>query len=283
MMRARPGYRARVPIRAVIFDLDNTLILEDESTMAAVDAAAGLAHERAGVDRAGLVDATVAVAESIWKASPAYRFGEVFGIWWGEALWGEFRGDEDVSRRMREFAPSFREVVWHRALERLGVSDDALAETLAREYIRVRRRAESIDVEAAPMLATLARGYRLALLTNGAGDVQREKLSRTPFADTFEVVVISGEAGVGKPDPRIFQIALQRLGMDAAGSVYVGDSLVRDVAGAHAAGLLAVWLDRKLWQEPEAIRPDARIERLSDLPAALADLERRAASPRATT
>ena len=62
----------------------------------------------------------------------------------------------------------------------------------------------------------------------------------------------------------------------------VGDSLARDVAGAKAAGMRAVWIDRRLWDERETAKPDARIERLSDLPAALDALAPASASPRAT-
>jgi putative hydrolase of the HAD superfamily len=143
----------------------------------------------------------------------------------------------------------------------------------------VRRSAETIDPEAEDVLAAVSRGRRLALVTNGAGDVQREKLSRTPFARSFSEIVISVEVGVGKPDPRIFDIALRRLDVATHEAVMIGDSLARDVAGAKAAGILAVWIDRKLWQEDQ-VRPDATIAALSDLPAALDALEREHASPR---
>ncbi len=271
-----------MPIRAVIFDLDNTLVMEDESTLGAVDAAARVAHDRIGVDEAALARAAVDEAERMWKASPEFRYGEKFGIWWGEGLWGDFAGDGEPARAMRAFVPGFRRAVWRGALAAVGVADDALADELERAYIAARRSGETIDPDADHLLATLAPRYRLALLTNGAGDVQREKLSRTPFARHFAAIVVSVEVGVGKPDPRIFRIAAERLGVAPADAVYVGDSLVRDVAGAHAAGMRAVWLDRKLWQEPKGIRPDSRIERLSDLPAALDALARRPASPQAT-
>ncbi len=273
----------RMPIRAVVFDLDNTLVMEDESTLRAVDAAARVAHERTGVDATALARAAVSEAERIWKASPESRYGETFGIWWGEGLWGGFSGDDEAMRAMRAFVPGFRAAVWRGALAAAGIPDDALADELERAYVAARRASETIDPDAGAVLAALGRSYRLGLLTNGAGDVQREKLSRTPFAGSFETVVISVDVGVGKPDPRIFQIAAERLGVAAAEAVYVGDSLVRDVAGAHAAGMRAVWLDRKLWQEPDDIEADARIERLSDLPAALDALARRPASPRATS
>ncbi|HEY6957343.1 MAG TPA: HAD family hydrolase [Candidatus Limnocylindria bacterium] len=271
-----------MPIRAVLFDLDNTLILEDESTLAAVRAAAALAHARARVDADAVANAAIETAERLWKTSSAFAHGEVFGIWWGEALWGAFAGDSPAAKTMRAFVPGFRAAVWRGALVAAGASDDALADDLSHEYIRVRRSGETIDPEAEPLLAALSRTYRLALVTNGAGDVQREKLSRTPLGRYFSAVVISLEVGAGKPDAGIFESALRALDVGPAEAVMVGDSLVRDVQGARNAGVRAIWIDRRLWDE-SGIVPDARISALRDLPAALDALERRPASPRATS
>ncbi len=271
-----------MPLKAVLFDLDNTLILEDQSTFRALDAAAQVAREKNGADAAKLGRVAAELAESEWSSSPEYAYGETFGIWWGEALWGEFAGDDGPMRAMRAFVPGFRESVWRGALAKTGVQDHELARALEREYIRVRRSKETIDPEAEPLLRSLAVGHRLALVTNGAGDVQREKLSRTPFGPYFAAIVVSAEVGVGKPDPRIFTLTADRLGVAPGDAVMVGDSLVRDVGGAKSAGMPAVWIDRDLWSEPDAPKPDARIERLSDLPAALDALARRSSSPRAT-
>jgi putative hydrolase of the HAD superfamily len=273
-----------MPIRAVLFDLDNTLILEDESTLHAVDAAARIAREKAGVDAAALSRAVAEVAESAWKALPEHAYCEAFGIWWGEGLWGGFSGHDPSLRALHQRIPGFRQSVWRGALAAVGVADADLARELEQEYIRVRRSAETIDPEAEPLLRSLAARHRLALVTNGAGDVQREKLSRTPFGPYFAQVIVSCEVGVGKPDPRIFRLCLERLGVVEPGNaVMVGDSLVRDVGGARSAGIQTVWIDRRLWSEPDAPAPDALIERLSDLPAALDALARRSSSPRVTS
>ena len=87
--------------RVVIFDLDDTLILEAEATFAAGRAAAALAHERAGVDAARFADAAAAAAERHWKEAPGYApDGEAHGIWWGEALWGDFAGEDEVYKHL---------------------------------------------------------------------------------------------------------------------------------------------------------------------------------------
>jgi len=270
-----------VSIRAVVFDLDNTLILEDESVERALGAAAAIAHARIGIDVDTWAAAARAAAARLWRAAPESRYGDAFGIWWGEAMWGEFAGETAPLRAMRALIPSLRRAVWVDALAKCGHADDALADECAAEYVRVRCSAEALDPEAEAVLRGLSSRYPLALLTNGAGDVQRAKLARTPFAQYFHDVVISVEEGIGKPDPDIFRIAARRLGVDPGEAVMVGDSLARDVAGAKAAGMRAIWIDRKLWDERVTAMPDARIERLSDLPAALDALAPAPASPRA--
>jgi putative hydrolase of the HAD superfamily len=267
-----------LPQRAVVFDLDNTLILEDASTVAAIR----VAGERCGLDGEALAIAVGETADRLWKASPVLDWAEAFGIWWGEALWGGFSGDDPAMRAMRAFTGTFRGDVWRGALRRLGRRDAGLDDRLSVAYVAARRAGETIDPEAEPALRDLRRDHRLALVTNGAGDVQREKLARTPLGPYFDAVVISTEVGIGKPDPRIFARAVAALDAAPGDATMVGDSLQRDVAGARSAGLRTIWIDRGLWHE-KAIRPDARIERLSDLRAALDELERRPASPRASS
>ncbi len=69
--------------------------------------------------------------------------------------------------------------------------------------------------------------------------------------------VISGEVGIGKPEPGIFLLALERLGVSPQAAVMVGDSLARDIQGAQRAGIKAVWLNREGAALPEGVRPDA--------------------------
>src|SRR5205807_591890 len=108
----RPRGVSMPPRRAVLFDLDNTLILEDASTHAAVREAARAAAERAGVDADQLATSAMETAGRLWKAAPAYAYGEAFGIWWGEALWGGFAGESTDLDAIRAFLPGFRDAVW---------------------------------------------------------------------------------------------------------------------------------------------------------------------------
>lgn len=121
----------------------------------------------------------------------------------------------------------------------------------------------------AALEALRGRGLRLALVSNGASKHQREKLDSSGLGDLFEAVVISGEVGVRKPDPAIFQLALEQLGVSASEALSVGDDPERDVEAARAAGLEVVWVEgTETW--PEALtRPAMVVKSVTELPALL--------------
>ena len=81
------------------------------------------------------------------------------------------------------------------------------------------------------------------------------------ITDAFDTIVMSARVGSAKPDPRIFAIALARLGVEAADAVHVGDSEREDIVGARAAGLRAILVQR----EPRASDAHDRVSDLSEL------------------
>ncbi len=84
----------------------------------------------------------------------------------------------------------------------------------------------------------------LALVTNGASRLQRAKLAATDLERFFDVVVVSEEVGAGKPDPAPFHAALRALDAAPDEVVMVGNDVDRDVAGARAAGIRPIHVDR---------------------------------------
>lgn len=122
------------------------------------------------------------------------------------------------------------------------------------------------DVE--PALAQLkSEGYRLGLITNIDSD-PAEYLGQTGLNGYLDLVVASCLVGYDKPDPRIFHYALDAAGAAANEAVHVGDLLCSDVAGAQAAGIKAVLLDR--YDLQVGLHP-YRITSLDQLPALLRD------------
>jgi putative hydrolase of the HAD superfamily len=89
------------------------------------------------------------------------------------------------------------------------------------------------------------RGLPLALLTNGDAPTQRGKIERFDLARHFDCIVVEGEFGVGKPDPRVFEHALSELGVGPESAWMVGDNLTWDVAGAQRVGMRGIWVDHR--------------------------------------
>jgi putative hydrolase of the HAD superfamily len=102
---------------------------------------------------------------------------------------------------------------------------------------------ETVPDEVRPSLAALrAAGRRLVVVSNANGTLHRA-FDRLGLTDAFDLIFDSHQEGVEKPDPRFFQIALERSGADAATTMHVGDIYHIDVVGARAAGLTPALLD----------------------------------------
>ena len=83
-------------------------------------------------------------------------------------------------------------------------------------------------------------------MSNGVSAIQRGRLGRCPFTPLLDAVVISEEVGVSKPDPRMVEIALEKLGCtDKREAVLLGDSLSADIPAANAAGVDSIFLSLK--------------------------------------
>ncbi|HEV2701651.1 MAG TPA: HAD-IA family hydrolase [Steroidobacteraceae bacterium] len=103
-----------------------------------------------------------------------------------------------------------------------------------------------------------ARRLRLGVITNGGGTRQRRKIAALGLAAAFDVILVSEEEGVRKPDAEIFRRALHRCGAAAHEGMFVGDHPVADVEGAHRAGLIPVWRHVPYWP---AVVPDVAVIR----------------------
>ena len=139
-----------------------------------------------------------------------------------------------------------------------------LAETLLSDYRAGFPSACVLFSDAAQTLSSLrASGLKLGLITNGSVRMQSRKLEYLALSPRFDTILISDAEGISKPDRQIFHRALERLTVNPAQAVFVGDHPEVDVAGARAAGMQAVWRrDRSVSRRVEA---DAVIEELGDL------------------
>jgi epoxide hydrolase-like predicted phosphatase len=97
-----------------------------------------------------------------------------------------------------------------------------------------------LDAELVRILRGLQDRYRLAIVTNALDDARRALTEKFGLADLFDPIVVSAEEKILKPDARIFQIALERIGVEPAEAVFV-DDFPGNVRGAQAAGMRVVW------------------------------------------
>jgi HAD superfamily hydrolase (TIGR01549 family) len=123
-------------------------------------------------------------------------------------------------------------------------------------------------------------GYRLGMISNAADDEDVQTLvDRANLRPHFEFILTSAAVGVRKPNPQIFDLALEKLGIPARRAAMIGDTLGADILGAQNAGIFSIWITRRADSAANqahagTIKPEAVIQRLNELPALLADLAR---------
>ncbi len=153
----------------------------------------------------------------------------------------------------------------------LAWCDDAASDphALAQVQVAAYRRHERLVEHATPLLQSLReRAVKLGIVTNSVRDEQIAKLQRLGAYAYIDDLIASVDHDIAKPDPRLFQIALDRLGVAAGDAVFVGDRVQIDVRGAQAAGMRAVWFDRGVREEAWESTGEAR--RLTTLAPAVA-------------
>jgi putative hydrolase of the HAD superfamily len=209
-------------IRAVLFDLDDTLVDHQHASRAAI---AGV-RERFTPLHSCELDDLVRENQRILDSM-----------------------HHDVSLGRRDVADA-RIERYRRLFAYAGHGPErasAAAELHRRLYHSGRRR-----VEGALELVTLLHArLRVGVITNNTVAEQREKLGTFGFAPHVDALVTSEEVGVAKPDPQIFRFALSSLGCEPYEAVMIGDAWVQDVLGATGAGIRALWLNRNGLPHPD--------------------------------
>jgi HAD superfamily hydrolase (TIGR01549 family) len=234
-------------IQAVCFDLDGTLVLDSNLDIAVRNTAKAIADLAPGLDPARLAGINHQVFVEYWR-----EMEEAF-------VTGTRSGDE-ISLD-----------VWRQSLRGLGLDEHGLPEKALEIFAAEASASYQLYEDALPVLEALGARMPLAVITNGASDVQRRKLVATGIESRVAAVLVSGELGTPKPMASIFLRAAKLLGIGPAEVLHVGDSTEADVGGAIGAGMTAVWLNRdgrkRTSSDPE---PHHEIASLAELPALLA-------------
>jgi FMN phosphatase YigB (HAD superfamily) len=249
---------AKPACKAVVLDLFDTLVKWEPDRLP-------LMEMRGKQVRTTMPWVFPKMAELFGAAFEREKFIEVYGAVIEEIL-------EEREREKIEITCHER---FHRTLRRLNLGPSHRAVELAEELTRVHmaavRAVTSAPAARVAAVRRIAPHYRLGLLSN-FDDTQcgREVLADTGLADLFEVVIISAEVRLRKPDRRIFEHMRERLGLAPHEILFVGDTPHDDVLGATGAGMRTVWINKGLPAIPEGIpAPDFIITDLADLPQVL--------------
>ena len=235
--------------RAIFFDMDDTLLNTSRGVEESWQLVCREFAPRLSIDSDALREAIKKQASDFWKDEAAVE------LRWRTRL-------HDARRHIVELA-----------LTSEGL-DVAVAEELSMRYWHENRsRMQLFDDAITTLEALRSRGYRLGLITNGPAEMQLDKLARFELEPYFDVVVIEGVFGKGKPAPEVFSHALAMTETDAGEAWHVGDNLYADIGGAQSLGIHGVWIHRERLQmgdTPAAI-PDRVVAHLDELLAALGD------------
>jgi putative hydrolase of the HAD superfamily len=252
-------------IKAIFFDLDDTLLWDQKSVKEAFAATCRAAAEKYDVDVEELEEAVRAEARELYSSYETYEFTQMIGINPFEGLWGNFLDEEENFRKMKDIVPAYRREAWTRGLKAFGIDDPEFGAELAERFPAERRSSPFVYDETFAVLDELKGKYQLLLLTNGSPDLQNTKLDITPeLVPYFDHIVISGAFGRGKPDPSIFEHALALMSLNKDEVLMVGDNLMTDILGASRAGIQSVWINRHDKERNEVI-PTYEITHLEEL------------------
>ncbi len=238
--------------RESALDLPAAMLMDLDDTIVSYSTYAGPCWKRVCCDAAGGIEGVG--AEDLYRTLTEAR------------TW--FWADPERHRANRQNMPRAYQRVVHHGLCRLGIENLELAGTIAKSYERERDKTMKPFPGALETLRKLrACGVRMALVTNGGAEPQRDKIHRFNLAPFFDAILIEGECGYGKPDIRIYTDALRRLDATPGDAWMVGDSLEWEVAVPQKLGIYCVWNDAKGEGLPEdsGIRPDRIIRSLPEL------------------
>ena len=222
--------------RAILFDAGFTLTFHDGTRLATYAAQAGVTADAKALER----------AERALRA----EFRETEGVVMRTHADGGFSWHQHLYRRLLALAETPGE----------PESLDRAASVILREH-RASNAWRRIGTGVREALERLRdAGFTLAVVSNSEGTIE-QMLIEIGLRDLFATVLDSSVVGFTKPDPRIFALALERLGVDAGEALMIGDSPSADIDGANTAGIRAALID------PYDFYPWSRAPRFTDVAA----------------
>lgn len=231
--------------KAILFDLDDTIISFDGVTEVAWEETCCSFVEKmdTAFDSNTLLNHIRKVRQWYWDDAERHRIGRL-----------------DMFKARREIVKL--------ALDKLNYNNEEAAQDLADTYTRRQLELVHLFPDSIDTLEKLKnQGIRMVLITNGNAEGQRWKINRFSLEKYFEFCLVEGEVGFGKPDIRVFELALNKLQLKAEEVWMVGDNLVWDIKAPQQLGIFSIWNDyRKIGLPIDSeVVPDRIINSIGEL------------------
>lgn len=154
-----------------------------------------------------------------------------------QKLWTEYR-DGIVTRE------TLRNQRFVRLLESAGIRDERLAMDMSNEYLRISPTFNALMPHSLEVLEYLYdKGYAMSLITNGFNEVQFHKVEYSGLKKFFQRITTSEFAGIGKPNPGIFEYAMRKAEVTPKECIMVGDDVYTDIYGSSTVGMPSVFVN----------------------------------------
>ena len=172
-------------------------------------------------------------------------------------IWEEFERGEITADRLRVER-------FERFSKKIKIDFDAVS--FSKAYAKFLGEGAYLFDDSVEVIEKIKKKYKLALVTNGLKDVQKSRISKTPLKDYFQELIISDEIKISKPDPRIFDYALDKLDhMDKSKVLMIGDSLTSDMQGGINAGIDTCWYNPNHLENKSGLNLTYEIHSLNEL------------------
>lgn len=252
-------------LKAIMFDLDDTLLWDEKSVEKAFEATCAHAIHKYDIDAKELEVRVREYATALYQSYDTFPFTKMIGTGIFEAFWATYTDEGEGFAQLREIVPTYRFEAWSKGLGSFDIEDDELAQELAELFPVERKKHVYLYEETITILEKLKEDYQLLMLTNGSAQLQHEKLALSPeLVPYFDHIVISGEFGKGKPSVDIFQHALQLLDVNKNETIMIGDNPLTDILGAIQSDIDSVWINHHQ-KTLDDITPTYEVKRLKEI------------------
>lgn len=162
---------------------------------------------------------------------------DFFGVICSDEYWTLVKQDRNVPSEFSKLADDVNhgDISWNKFLEKVAEETSESVEQVKATY-----ESERIDMRIMKLVEQLHKSYKTAIITNAHYDFFEPLIKRTNLNKFFDHITISSREGIIKPDPRIFELTLKKLGIKPEETVFI-DDISRNCDAAAALGIKVIW------------------------------------------